>query len=59
MSRPIKLFGTDDRAAAHARLEEILAQGQYPEACCREDLNNPTEPYTVWSNGEVPQGWEY
>jgi hypothetical protein len=58
MTRPVKLFASTDKAAAHAKLEEVLALGVYPSACCREDTNNTAEPYTVWSNNEVPTGWE-
>ncbi len=50
----IKLFGTTNRDESHAKLEEVLASGEYPMACCREDLNNPTEPYTVWSDNLPP-----
>ena len=48
------LFGTTDRAASHAKLEEVLASGEHPMACCREDPNHPTEPYTVWSDNLPP-----
>ena len=49
---PVKLFGTTDRAEAHAKLAEILALGEYPRACCREDANDPIEPYQVWSDNQ-------
>lgn len=49
-----KLFGTTDRNAAHSKLEEVLALGDYPLACCREYLNDHTEPYTVWSDNTPP-----
>lgn len=35
---------------AHARLEEVLASGDWPLAECREDLSGGTEfPFQVWS----------
>lgn len=57
MTGPIKLFATKDRAESHAKLDEILAAGEYPTACCRERENDPNEPYTVWSTSELPAEW--
>lgn len=50
----IKLFGTRNRDEAHRQLEEVLAGGQHPRASCREDTDDPNEPYTVWSDGPDP-----
>jgi len=50
----VKLFGTKDRDTSHAKLEEILKLGEYPRASCREDINDPLEPYTVWSDNPDP-----
>jgi len=49
-----KLFGTRDRAASHKKLEDVLTEGEYPRASCREDPNDLEEPYTVWSDGPEP-----
>lgn len=37
-----------DRDESHLTLEKVLATGEYPQAECREDYNDP-EPYQVWS----------
>lgn len=50
----IKLFGTKDRAESHAVLEQVLAVGEHPRASCREDANDPNEPYQVWSDTPDP-----
>lgn len=54
---PTKLFGTTDRDAAHAKLAEILAAGTHPRASCREDPNDPNEPFTVWDGPDHPDNW--
>lgn len=46
----VKLFGFTDRDASHRKLEEVLEEGVYPRACCREDPNDREEPYQVWSD---------
>jgi hypothetical protein len=46
-----KLFGTTDRDASHKKLEEVLAEGRHPRACCTEDPNDPIEPFQVWTDG--------
>lgn len=46
-----KLFGFTDRIAAHEKLAEVLAEGAYPFACCRENPND-SEPYQVWDDDQ-------
>lgn len=43
-----KLFAGNNRAAAHAELERILAGGKHPLAECRENAGE----YSVWSGPE-------
>lgn len=50
-----KLFGFRDRDEAHQKLAEVLAEGTYPFACCREDPNNQDEPFQVWDD-DRPEG---
>jgi hypothetical protein len=46
-----KLFTTNNREEAHARLVKVLKEGKYPAAECREHGGNST--YEVWSGPEV------
>lgn len=34
-----KLFQSADRAEAHAKLAEVIADGSAPDACCTEHSN--------------------
>jgi hypothetical protein len=52
-TRAVKLFGSAVQAEAHAKLDEILAAGKYPWACCYEDVNDPETPYQVWSDSKT------
>lgn len=47
-----KLFGFRDRDEAHQKLAEVLAEGTYPFACCRENPNDASEPYQVWDDDQ-------
>jgi hypothetical protein len=49
----IKLYSFKDRDESHKKLEQVLAEGIYPRASCRENTNEP-EPYSVWSDGPEP-----
>jgi hypothetical protein len=49
----IKLHVFKIRDDAHRKLAEVLASGEHPRACCREDTNDQ-EPYQVWSDGPEP-----
>lgn len=52
-----KLFGFRDRNEAHQKLAEVLAEGTYPFACCRENPND-SEPYQVWDDDREDGGRE-
>jgi len=39
-----------DMPGAHGSIE----LGKHPKAECREDPNNPTEPFQVWSESDNP-----
>jgi hypothetical protein len=34
--------------------DDHIEMGEYPKAECREDPNNPTEPFQVWSESDNP-----
>jgi hypothetical protein len=44
------LFDFPDQDSAHKKLEEVLAGGEHPMACCRIDPN-VKRPYQVWDTG--------
>jgi hypothetical protein len=47
----MKLFSSNDRHLTHLKLEEVLADGTFPNAFCVEDYNAP-EVYSVVSGLE-------
>jgi hypothetical protein len=47
MNTRLKAF--KNQADAHAELERLIAGGQHPSACCREDPNDEF-PYQVWDS---------
>lgn len=47
----VKLFTTRDREESHRKLEEVLREGRFPAAECREA--DAEGNYTVWSGPEA------
>lgn len=49
-----KLLEVKDRNEAHKKLEELLAEGKYPNAECREEIENGNGKtlYQVWDGSD-------
>jgi hypothetical protein len=43
----MKLFSSNDRNLTHKKLEDVLADGRFPNAFCQDD-NNAAEVYQIF-----------